>query len=144
MFDIYFCGSWEQALKEWNGEAAIVHNASGKKHHAVYQSLRRHLKVPYSETKVVSHKSIIYLNPPFDELRKRIPGILYFVGDWTDLVVEIEELNCQKCQVVNLTQFYKRNTSFVRALNRALDREANERYEAIANNKGECFLRRID
>lgn len=131
------CYSWKKCLQDYDRSPAIVKNQSGMSHNSFVKSLRRFLDG--SGVTVVSRGGVVYLNPPVRSV-SRAPSVLYYEGDWDDLVNGIKHYKEQ--QVVNLTDAYKRNCDFVKQLNRALEVYGVTEYEAVAV-RGSCVLRRV-
>lgn len=127
--------SWKKCLQDFkHGEYAVVKNESDMTHNAFMHGLRYYLP----DERVVSRKGVAYINPPIKNAVK-IPGVLYYKGDWFDFVYSIEPRSEQ--QVINLTDDYKRNSDFVWQVNRALETNGIEGFKAFSV-KGCCVLKR--
>ena len=136
MEKLIFTGNWEKTLREYDGSPIMIFNDTSKSQDAITQSLKRYLNAYFDfPCRVISRKKILYVNPPLRSAI-RVPGVIYFEGDW-DVLYDVQLKRCQK--VVNLTNDNKRNCDFVRRLNDVLFMYGFDNFEAWSV-KGMCVL----
>lgn len=150
--EIYYKGEgkpsdeWFRLLKDYDGREPLkIFNDSDRSHDNVYQSLKRYIGQHYIgqhmvNANVVSRKKIFYVNMPLQKT-KRIPGWLYYEGDWGKMLSG----NLRAAQrVENLTNDYRVHSDFVRKLNKYLiENKPDLDYEA-RSAKGVCVLGTLD
>lgn len=129
------CYGIKNCLQGYDGSYAQVYNKSQMSHDGFVKAIKRHFSD--TDVRVVSRDKVVHLNPPVRSA-KRVPGVLYFEGDWFGMLCG--PLNRTQ-QVINLTDTYKRNCDFVKQLNLALITYEIDDYEAVAE-RGACILRR--